>query len=180
MNISGSSLVRRCSFFCVVRAKKLYFYMMQFGLRRIPAHAFYTVQASPSGLTVSQSLAVYVAAQAERSVGKYGYSPIGAVVGATYPEEAGRLRELMPKSLLLVPGYGAQGGSAEDILPCFCPDGLGAVVNSSRGILYTHMTDAERETCTREAYLNSVHRATLTMRDELYAVLKENCTKMIY
>lgn len=135
---------------------------------------------TPSGITVSQSLAVYVAAQAERSVGEYGYSPIGAVVGATYPEEATRLRELMPKSLFLVPGYGAQGGRAEDILPCFRSDGLGAVVNSSRGILYTHMTDAERATCTREAYLDSVLCATLAMREELYAALKGKYADMIY
>ena len=133
-----------------------------------------------SGLTVSQSLAVCVAAQTERSMGKYGYSPIGAVVGATYPEEARSLRALMPKSLLLVPGYGAQGGGAKDVVPCFCADGLGAIVNSSRGILYTHMTDAERQMCTKEAYLDSVRCATLTMREELYAMLKEKYAEMIY
>ena len=63
------------------------------------------------------------------------YSNVGAVVGATYPEMSRILRRLMPKTYFLVPGYGAQGGTAEDLKPCFNEDGLGAVVNSSRGII---------------------------------------------
>ncbi len=63
------------------------------------------------------------------------YSNVGAVVGATYPEMSAILRKLMPKTYFLVPGYGAQGGTAKDLKPCFNPDGLGAVVNSSRGII---------------------------------------------
>lgn len=63
------------------------------------------------------------------------YSNVGAVVGATYPEMSKILRNLMPKTYFLVPGYGAQGGTAEDLKYCFNEDGLGAVVNSSRGII---------------------------------------------
>lgn len=63
------------------------------------------------------------------------YSNVGAVVGATYPEMSKILRGLMPKTYFLVPGYGAQGGTAEDLKHCFNPDGLGAIVNSSRGII---------------------------------------------
>lgn len=63
------------------------------------------------------------------------YSNVGAVVGATYPEMSGILRKLMPATYFLVPGYGAQGGTAEDLKPCFNEDGLGAIVNSSRGII---------------------------------------------
>ena len=63
------------------------------------------------------------------------YSNVGAVVGATYPEMSAILRKLMPKTYFLVPGYGAQGGTAKDLKPCFNEDGLGAVVNSSRGII---------------------------------------------
>lgn len=63
------------------------------------------------------------------------YSNVGAVVGATYPEMSRILRKLMPNTYFLVPGYGAQGGTAEDLKPCFNPDGLGAIVNSSRGII---------------------------------------------
>ena len=63
------------------------------------------------------------------------YSNVGAVVGATYPEMSAILRKLMPKTYFLVPGYGAQGGTAKDLMHCFNEDGLGAVVNSSRGII---------------------------------------------
>ena len=63
------------------------------------------------------------------------YSYVGAVVGATYPEMGRILRSVMPRSYILVPGYGAQGGTAEDLVPFFNEDGLGAVVNSSRGII---------------------------------------------
>lgn len=63
------------------------------------------------------------------------YSYVGAVVGATYPEMGKILRKIMPKSFLLVPGYGAQGGTARDLAPYFNEDGLGAIVNSSRGII---------------------------------------------
>lgn len=63
------------------------------------------------------------------------YSNVGAVVGATYPEMSRILRKLMPNTYFLVPGYGAQGGTAEDLKPCFNEDGLGAIVNSSRGII---------------------------------------------
>jgi len=63
------------------------------------------------------------------------YSYIGAVVGATYPEMGKALRKVMPKSYILVPGYGAQGGQGKDLVDFFNPDGLGAIVNSSRGII---------------------------------------------
>lgn len=133
-----------------------------------------------SGLTVSQSIAKYVDENAQSFVGKYGYSSIGAVVGATYPEEAATLRMLMPLSYLLVPGYGAQGGTARDILPCFNADGLGAVVNSSRGILYTHISDESRKQCTKEEYLNGVRTSVIKMQKEIYNALKSEYPKMIY
>ncbi|WP_026890124.1 orotidine-5'-phosphate decarboxylase [Lacrimispora aerotolerans] len=69
------------------------------------------------------------------------YSNVGAVVGATYPEMSRILRKLMPNTYFLVPGYGAQGGTAEDLKPCFNEDGLGAVVNSSRGIIAAYKQD---------------------------------------
>ena len=76
---------------------------------------------------------------ADKSMGKSGYSAIGAVVGATYPEAAIRLRQQLPNSLFLVPGVGAQGGKSEGIKACFNADGLGAVVSSSRAIMYPHL-----------------------------------------
>ena len=69
------------------------------------------------------------------------YSNVGCVVGATYPEMGKVLRKLMPKTYILVPGYGAQGGKAADLVHYFNPDGLGAIVNSSRGIIAAYKQD---------------------------------------
>ena len=71
-----------------------------------------------------------------------GYSYIGAVVGATYPEQGKILRKVMPKSFILVPGYGAQGGKGKDLVHFFNEDGLGAIVNSSRGIIAAYKQEA--------------------------------------
>ena len=76
-----------------------------------------------------------VAQWGEEHMGDAGYSYIGAVVGATYPEMGAVLRKLMPKTYILVPGYGAQGGKGKDLVNFFNEDGLGAIVNSSRGII---------------------------------------------
>jgi len=132
------------------------------------------------GINVSQLIARYVSEQADAFTGERGYSSIGAVVGATYPEEAASLRKLMPKSYFLVPGYGAQGGGAKDILPCFNEDGLGVIVNSSRAILYTHMTDKERARCSRQEYLLRVRKAALRMQEDIYSALKNEYRRMIY
>lgn len=70
------------------------------------------------------------------------YSYIGAVVGATYPEQGKVLRKIMPKSFILVPGYGAQGGKGKDLVHFFNEDGLGAIVNSSRGIIAAYKQEA--------------------------------------
>jgi orotidine-5'-phosphate decarboxylase len=79
-------------------------------------------------------------------VGACGYSDIGAVVGATYPEELAVIRKAMPETTFLVPGYGAQGGTAEDVRGAFNADGYGAVVSSSRGIIFADsmLSAAER------------------------------------
>ena len=69
------------------------------------------------------------------------YSNVGAVVGATYPEMGAELRKLMPKAYILVPGYGAQGGSGKDLKGFFNADGLGAIVNSSRGIIAAYQNE---------------------------------------
>jgi orotidine-5'-phosphate decarboxylase len=72
-------------------------------------------------------------------IGADGFTPVGAVVGATYPEHARRARELMPDSLILVPGYGAQGASAEDSIVTARADGLGTIVNASRSLMYAYL-----------------------------------------
>lgn len=74
----------------------------------------------------------------EKTIGSRGYSPVGAVVGATYPSEMDALRKIMPSAYFLVPGYGAQGGGGADVVNAFNQDGLGAIVNSSRGIIFAY------------------------------------------
>ena len=101
------------------------------------------------------------------TIGKSGYSAVGAVVGATYPEQAKILRELMPKAYFLVPGYGAQGGNAKDVKNSFNADGLGAIVNSSRGIMCAYKKGEWKE----EAYAEAARAEAVRMRDELCSIL---------
>lgn len=88
------------------------------------------------GKTVCRHVAAAVAAWGRENLGSSGYSDVGAVVGATHPAELAELREALPQSWMLIPGYGAQGGSAADVVKAIRPDGLGAIVNSSRGITF--------------------------------------------
>lgn len=94
------------------------------------------------------------------------YSYIGAVVGATYPEIGKELRKIMPKTFILVPGYGAQGGKAEDLKPYFNSDGLGAIVNSSRGIIAAYK-QVKYEKFGEEAYADASRQAVLDMKEDL-------------
>lgn len=87
------------------------------------------------GNTVYRAMGAMCEGWGEKLPGKYGYSGVGAVVGATYPAQLEELRAAMPHTFFLVPGYGAQGGAADDVAPGFDKNGLGAIVNSSRGIM---------------------------------------------
>ncbi len=87
------------------------------------------------GVPIYEKTAEIVKMLGEDSIGKYGYNRVGAVTGATYPEQISRLREVMPNTFFLIPGYGAQGGKAEDCALAFDKNGLGGIVNSSRGIM---------------------------------------------
>ncbi|MCK5114270.1 MAG: orotidine-5'-phosphate decarboxylase [Phycisphaerae bacterium] len=77
----------------------------------------------------------------DECIGSCGYSNVGAVVGATYPDEARQLREIMPQQIFLVPGYGAQGATSDDCAASFKHDGTGAIVNASRSVIYAHRRD---------------------------------------
>jgi len=121
------------------------------------------------GGKVYDKVAEMVSAWNETIVGTSGYSPIGAVVGATYPSELQHLREKMPKAIFLVPGYGAQGGGAKDVVAAFNPDGLGAIVNSSRGIIFAYEG-------TTLNYKEAARSATLAMREDINQAL-ENAGK---
>jgi orotidine-5'-phosphate decarboxylase len=100
-------------------------------------------------------------------MGESGYSSVGAVIGATFPEDARRLRALLPGAFILVTGYGAQGASSEGAAACFNSDGLGAIVNSSRGITYAF----GNENVSKEMFVRSVRENMLRMRDEIAAAL---------
>mgnify|MGYP002510541435 CR=1 FL=1 len=112
-----------------------------------------------------------VAAWAEECMPEEGpYSYVGAVVGATYPEQGRILRKIMPKSFILVPGYGAQGGKGADLVHFFDKDGLGAIVNSSRGIIAAY----QQEQYARfggEGYADAARAAVLAMREDIASAL---------
>ena len=98
------------------------------------------------------------------------YSNVGAVVGATYPEMSRILRKLMPTTYFLVPGYGAQGGTAADLKPCFNEDGLGAVVNSSRGIIAAYRQEKYKQ-FGPEHFAEASRQAVIDMVADINSVL---------
>lgn len=98
------------------------------------------------------------------------YSNVGAVVGATYPEMSCILRNLMPHTYFLVPGYGAQGGTAEDLKHCFNKDGLGAIVNSSRGIIAAYKQEKYKK-FGAENFAEASRQAVIDMAADINSVL---------
>jgi len=102
--------------------------------------------------------------------GEGGYSPIGAVVGATYPEELAILREKMPHSIFLIPGYGFQGGKAEDVALGFDENGYGAIVNSSRGIIYAY----QKLDLPEEKFGEAAKIAAVNMRKDILSALEKH------
>lgn len=100
-----------------------------------------------------------------------GYSNVGAVVGATYPEMGAALRAQMPHAYILVPGYGAQGGRGKDLVSFFNNDGLGAIVNSSRGIIAAYQSDLYREKFDEAHYADASRQAVLDMISDINRAL---------
>ena len=99
--------------------------------------------------------------------GKYGYSAVGAVVGATYPEQLKELRAKMPHTFFLVPGYGAQGGGAKDVAFAFDEKGLGAVINSSRGIMCAY----KKAGCDEHDYAKAAREEAIRMREDILSAI---------
>lgn len=104
-------------------------------------------------------------------IGESGYSEVGAVVGATYPQMGERLRAIMPKSFILVPGYGAQGGTGKDLVPFFREDGLGAIVNSSRGIIAAYKKAPYADRFGSEGFADAAREAVLDMKKDIEQAL---------
>ena len=101
-----------------------------------------------------------------KGTGDGGFSCVGAVVGATYPQMGKRLRELMPHTMILVPGYGAQGGTAADLKPFFRENGTGAIVNSSRGIIAAYKNE-KYSTYGPEGFAEAARAATVDMIEDI-------------
>ncbi|MBI2194459.1 MAG: orotidine-5'-phosphate decarboxylase [Planctomycetes bacterium] len=114
-----------------------------------------------------EEVAARVAEWGQAMLGRSGYSSVGAVVGATYPGEAARLRRLMPFTPFLVPGYGSQGASADDVAPCFNPDGLGAVVNAARAVIFAYRQSPEKELYGEERWEEAVEAAARRLSRDL-------------
>ncbi len=111
-----------------------------------------------------------VAAWGEEIMGD-SYSYVGAVVGATYPEMGKALRKVMPKAYILVPGYGAQGGKGADLVHFFNEDGLGAIVNSSRGIIAAYKQEAYAS-FGAEGYADAARQAVIDMKEDIAGALE--------
>ena len=114
------------------------------------------------GKPIYEIVGSYVEEWGSELRGVHGFSPIGAVVGATHKEQAKRLREVMPHTFMLVPAYGAQGGKAEDLAVCFTKQGFGAIVNSSRGII-----TAYKGKCEPKEHAQAARQAAIAMRDDI-------------
>jgi len=104
----------------------------------------------------------------EELIGESGYSQIGAVVGATHPDQAENLRKLMPNTYFLVPGYGAQGAKAGDLKGYFNKDGLGAIINSSRGIIGAHLKEDNKSRFLDSDFALCAREAALYMKEDLH------------
>ena len=105
-------------------------------------------------------------------IGEYGYSSIAAVVGATYPEQLKLLRKAMPNTFFLIPGYGAQGGKAEDVVFGFDDNKLGGIINASRSLMCAYKSEAWKDKFKEEDYAKATRCEAIKMRDELNKFLK--------
>lgn len=121
------------------------------------------------GLPLYRHVAAYVEQLAVATQGANGYGIVGAVAGATYPQQLQELREAMPHTWLLIPGFGAQGGTAADCAAAFDERGLGAIVNNSRGIIFAYQRDGYREKFGAARWQDAVAAATQEMIDQLAA-----------
>jgi orotidine-5'-phosphate decarboxylase len=107
-------------------------------------------------------------------MGERGYSSLGAVVGATYRESAERLRSLMPKTFFLVPGFGSQGGGPEDVVPCFNEDGYGALISSSRDVIFAYRREPYADQFDPEEFDLASRQAALDMRDDVLRAMERH------
>lgn len=125
-----------------------------------------------NGEEVYTRVAKYVEKWGEELRGEYNYSSISAVVGATYPEQLKQLRQIAPHTYFLIPGYGAQGGKAEDIALGFDENGLGGIVNASRSLMCAYKSDMWKDKSEEKDYAKATRAEAIRMKEEL-------CSKII-
>ena len=121
------------------------------------------------GRMVYEAVAAKVNEWGEDLIGEEGFSSLGAVVGATWPEQAVQLRKAMPKAIILVPGYGAQGASADDAVASFTTDGKGSIVNASRSIMTAWKKNSDLKP---EEFATAARLEAEDMKNKLNAALK--------
>ncbi len=119
------------------------------------------------GRRLYQAIAQWIESQAATTTGQFGYGILGAVIGATHPEHLAELRQSMPHTFFLLPGFGAQGGQAADVKAAFDETGLGAVVNSSRKIIFAY---EDRQYANSADWQSAVESATCDAISQLAAV----------
>lgn len=119
------------------------------------------------GKTIYEKVAELVCDWGKDLVGEYGYSSVSAVVGATYPKQLEELRKIMKNSFFLIPGYGAQGGKANDIALGFDKNCLGGIVNSSRGLMCAWKSDKWKDKYSDDKFAEATRAEAIRMRDEL-------------
>jgi orotidine-5'-phosphate decarboxylase len=127
---------------------------------------------SAGGITLYAHVAQHVEQLSTATLGNCGYGIVGAVVGATYPDQLSELRSRMPHTWFLVPGYGSQGGTADDVRAAFDARGLGAIVNNSRGIIFAHERPEYSQQFGHARWQEAVEAATRAMIDELRATVR--------
>ncbi len=137
-----------------------------------PSSADIQDKVDENGKHIYENVAKFINRYGAELIGDTKYTSIGAVVGATFPEEALKLRKIMNNNIFLVPGYGAQGATAKDIVNCFNDDGLGALVNASRSIIFAYMKYESLETCSKEIYKKYVRESAIKMRDDIVQELR--------
>ncbi len=123
------------------------------------------------GKKVYEKMADMVSSWGENLIGEYGYSSVAAVVGATYPIQIEELRKIMPHTFFLIPGYGAQGGKAEDLSKAFV-NGIGGIVNSSRGLMCAYRSDLWKDKYSDDTYAEATRAEAIRMREDINSVIK--------
>lgn len=129
-------------------------------------------EPSTTALPIYRHVAAWVNEANEGRIGESGYGPVGAVVGATYPQQLAELRDAMPHSWILVPGFGAQGGGVEDVRAGFDSRGLGAIVNNSRHLIFAHRRPEFADRFGEARWQDAVREATVEMNQLLAPVVR--------